>query len=130
DRAVRLHDGIVRRVEPLALVAVGDDGDGTVGFGAGDTPGAVLAGDEPTLAVARVAVRIVGIGAKHADAAVDAVRHPAQHAVVGDVAPDEVVPVIEPAGTLCPAAAVEEQLLLAGAVDEPDEPLVEMFGVR
>ena len=125
DRAVRLDHHVVGRIEPLALVGVGDDRDRAVGFGAGDAARAVLAGDQPPLAVARVAVGVVGVGAEDVDAAVPG---PAHHAVVGDVAPDQLVGVGEPDRPLRPAAFVVEQLDLRRAVDEEGEALVVMFG--
>ena len=43
----------------LAFVAVDQHGDGAVKLGAGDPTGQVLAGEEPALPVARVAVGVV-----------------------------------------------------------------------
>jgi hypothetical protein len=51
DRAVGGDDHVVRRVQLLAVVAVGDDGDRAVELGTRDPPGAVLAGDEAVDAV-------------------------------------------------------------------------------
>src|SRR3546814_5070716 len=53
---------------------------------------AVLAGDQPPLAVAGVAVRVVGRPAEFGDAAA---RRPLQHAIVGNVAPQQEVAVAE-----------------------------------
>src|SRR5262249_27473768 len=58
DRAVRCDREVVWRVELLAVVFVGDDGDRAVELGAGDAAAAVLAGDEPPLAIDGVAVRV------------------------------------------------------------------------
>src|SRR3984957_12692627 len=58
DRPVGGDDDIVRRVEPLALKTVDDDGDRPVVLGARHATGAVLARDEPTRSVARVAVGV------------------------------------------------------------------------
>ena len=58
DRAVGLHHHVVGRVEPLALVIVGDDRDAAVDLGARDAPVAVLARDEPPLPVDGVAVGV------------------------------------------------------------------------
>ncbi len=64
NRAVRLHHHVVRRIEALALVAVGEDRDGPVIFGAGHPPAAMLAGDETALPVAGVAVGEIRVGAR------------------------------------------------------------------
>jgi hypothetical protein len=73
-------------------------------LGAGDAPVAVLAGDETSLPVHRVAVRVAGGMAKDADRARGLVE--AQHAVVGDVAPDEIAARREVGRPLRPAAAL------------------------
>ena len=59
DAAVARADDVVGRVQALALVAVGQHGDAAVVFGARDAPRQVLAGQQPALAVARVAVGVV-----------------------------------------------------------------------
>ena len=64
DRAVRLHHHVVGRIQPLALIAVGQHGDAAVGLGPGDPPRAMLAGDQPPLPVAGVAVGEVGRAAE------------------------------------------------------------------
>ena len=56
DRIVRFHDHVIRRIEPLALVAVDEHRDRAVIFGARHAPSAMLAGDEPSLPVARIAI--------------------------------------------------------------------------
>ena len=56
DRAVGLHHHVVRRIEALALPAVGDGDDRAVMLGAADAAAGMLAGDQPALAVDRVAV--------------------------------------------------------------------------
>src|ERR1700690_3545717 len=48
----------------LAEVTVGQDGDGSVLFGAGDAPGGLFGGDEASLGVAGVAVGGVAGGAE------------------------------------------------------------------
>ena len=88
DRAVRLHDHVVGRVEPLAVELVDQRRDRAVVLGARDAPPAVLAGDEPALAVARVAVGEVRGLAVDADRA--RLLLPLQDAVVGDVAPQQI----------------------------------------
>ena len=107
DRAVRLHDHVVGRVEPLAVEAVDQHGDGAVVLGADDAPAAVLAGDEAALAVAGVAVGEVGGLAVDADRA--RLLLPLQDAVVGDVAPQQIAPVAEIDRPLGPAAAGGER---------------------
>jgi hypothetical protein len=59
DRAVRPHHHVVRRVEALALVAVGDHGDRAVGLGTCHAARSMLAGDQPSLAVTGVAIGII-----------------------------------------------------------------------
>src|SRR5690606_11786361 len=54
DAVVGFHDDVVRRVEALALEAIGENGDRPVVLGAGDATPPMLAGHEPALAVARV----------------------------------------------------------------------------
>jgi hypothetical protein len=56
DRIVRLDDGVVGRVEALALPLVGEDRDRSVDLGSRDAAHQVLAGDEPSLVVDSVAV--------------------------------------------------------------------------
>src|SRR5262249_43058832 len=75
----RLHHG-VWGVQPLAGVAVGDDGDPAVRLRASDPARAVLAADKPALAIAGMAVGIVGVGPKDAHSLVG---YPAHDAVVG-----------------------------------------------
>src|SRR3546814_5320752 len=75
---------------------------------------AVLAGDQPPLAVAGVAVRIVGRPAELGDAAA---RRPLQHAIVGNVAPQQEAAVAEVNRPLGPERAAVELLELAVAVE-------------
>ena len=60
DRAIGLHDHVVRAVEPFSLIALGQDRDRPVVLDPGDASGAVLAADHPALAVEGAAV---GVGA-------------------------------------------------------------------
>src|SRR5581483_7368837 len=76
-------------------------GDGTVIFGAHHAAAAMLAGDEPALAVAGVAVGEIGGLAIDADRA--GLLLPFDDALVGDVAGQEVAPVAEPDRALRPA---------------------------
>ena len=67
---VGFHHHVVGRIQRLAVELVDERGDGAVELGARDPPRVVLAGDEAPLAVAGVAVGVVGRLAEHADAAV------------------------------------------------------------
>src|SRR3546814_1232204 len=115
------------RVQALAVVAVGQHGDGAVPLGARDSPGAVLAGDEAPLAVAGVAVRIVGRPAELGDAAA---RRPLQHAIVGNVAPQQEAAVAEVNRPLGPERAAVELLELAVAVEVAAEAPVARIVLR
>jgi hypothetical protein len=88
-----------------------------------DAPVAVLAGDEPALAVDRIAVAVAGRMAEHPDRAGGLVE--AQHAVVGDVAPDEVAPGREIGRPLRPAAALVELFDPRGRLHQALEALVD-----
>src|SRR5207302_5081660 len=94
DRAVRLDDDVVGRRQLLALEAVRQHRDRPVIFGAGQPLRIHLAGDQPALAVPRVAVGVIGRLAEHADRA--GLLLPFYDAVVRDVAPQEVAPIAEP----------------------------------
>ena len=85
DRAVRFHHDIVRRIEPLALEAVADHRDGPVIFGAGDAAREMLAGHQPALAVAGIAVGVVRRLAEKTDGA--GLLVPAADAIARHVAP-------------------------------------------
>ena len=87
DPSERTHH-VVRAVQPLAVVAIGEDGDRAVVLGAGDPAVAVLARHQPAVGVERVAVGVAGRMAEHADRASGLV--PAQQPIVGDVADEEV----------------------------------------
>jgi hypothetical protein len=101
--AIGLHHHIIGAVQPLALVAVRNDRDAAMLFGAGDTAIAVLAGDKPAVPIDGIAVCITGGKAKHADSAGRLV--PAHDAVIRDIAPDEVSAGWEVRRTLDPAAS-------------------------
>ena len=119
DGPVGSHDDVVGTVESLTVESIGDDGDGSVVFGSSHSTVAVLATDQPALAVERVPIGEAGRLPEESDAA----RHlvPAQHAVVGYVAPHDV-----PAGgdvdrPLRPSASVVQPLdpRVAAALREP-----------
>src|SRR5205823_3424756 len=70
---------------------------------AGDATAAVLAGDKPTLAVARVAVGEIRGLAEHRDRA--GLLLPFDDALVRNIAAEQIAPVAEPYRTLGPAQA-------------------------
>lgn len=82
DCAIGLHDDIIRGVQPLALITVGQHRAAAVEFGAGYRTAAMLAGHKPALPVARIAVGIVGWLAEHGHLAV---RRQPHHAFGGNV---------------------------------------------
>src|SRR5690606_10590017 len=88
DRAIGFDNDIVGRVEFLPLIVIHDGDDGSVRLGAGDATPAVFAGNQAALQVERVAVGVIGGLAECLHAAVALV--PAQHPVVGDVAPHDI----------------------------------------
>src|SRR5439155_8996281 len=101
--AVRMRDDVVGRVEPLAVVLVGDERDGPVVLVAHHAPGQVLARELAALEVERVAVAVVRRLAEHGHAAV--VLQPPELPVVGDVAPDEIASLAAPRGAFRPQRA-------------------------
>src|SRR5215468_1790378 len=101
DGAIGMDHEVVRSVELLALKAIDENGDGAVVFGARDATGIVLASEKSSLAVAIVAIAVIGRTAKHAD--FSGVLEPAQDAIVRDVAEQQVAPVAKPHGPLRPA---------------------------
>ena len=127
DGAVRGDDGVVRRVEPLALEAVDQDRDRAVMLGAGHAPSIVLAGDQPALAIPGVAIAIVGRLAIDADMAV--LLQPAHDPVVGDVAPQQVAAVPEIDRSFGPPEAGGDPLD-GGIADLVPEALVQRLDTR
>src|SRR3954462_10202842 len=88
DVAFGIHDYIVRRIEALAFEVRRQHRPAAVVFGARHASRAVLAGHEPSLAVTRVAIAVVG------RRTINAYAHPGRpthHAVVRYVAPDKQV---------------------------------------
>ena len=106
DAAVRMDHDVVGRAEPFAFETVHQDSDRAVVFGAGDAAAGVLAGYEPTLAIAGIAIAVTGGAA--IDAYLLALLCPAQHSIVGNVAPNQTSGVSEPYRPFCPAATGEE----------------------
>src|SRR4051812_21945244 len=97
-------------------------------FGARDAPRPVLAGDEPSLPVARVAVGEVGGLAEDADRAGFLV--PTHDPLVGDVAPEKRARVAQPHGSFAPAKAGGQPLDPRGLDAVALEALVEDFDRR
>ena len=108
DGIVGFHHDVVGRGEALALELVGEHGDRPVMLGPRHAPRVVFAGDESALAIARVAVGEIRRRTIDARARRDLV--PAQHAVVGNVAPDQAAPVAHPHRSFAPARAGVEPL--------------------
>ena len=90
DVAVGVDDGVVGRVELLAVDFFREHGDAAVGFVACDAAREVFARDLSALIVEGIAVGIIRRLTEDADVAV--LLEPAQLAVVGDVAPEQVAP--------------------------------------
>ena len=103
DRAVGFHHDIVRRVQPLAVEGIHQHRDRAVIFGADDAAAAMLAGDQPALAVAGIAVGEVRRLAEDADRA--GLLFPLDDALVGNVAAQQIAPVAEPHRPFGPAQA-------------------------
>ena len=123
---VGLDADVVRRVEPLALELVHQHRDRAVVFGARDPPRLVLAGDEAALAIATIAVGVVGRLAIDADRAGGLVV--AHQPIVRDVAPDQATGVAEIDRPFAPAhagrepldAGVEQAIPVEAGVEAPD----------
>ena len=116
DRAIRLHDEIIRGIQAFALEPVRQHGDRAVVLGAGDAARQVLAGDEAALSVHGVAVRIIRGQAEHRNRTVGFVEP--HHPVVGNVGPDEIAPGREIGRAFRPAAAGPEVFEFRMANDE------------
>ena len=101
DRVVGLHYHVVRRVERFAVELVDQHGDVAVVFGASDAATIMLAGDQPTLAVARIAICVVRWLAEHAYP--PSLLVPAHDAIVGNIAPQQATGVAEIDRALAPA---------------------------
>src|SRR5689334_12195620 len=90
----------------LALVGVGNHGDGAIVLIAHETPPAMLARDLAALMIEGVAVAVVRRRTEHGDAAI--VLDVAELAVIGDIAPDEIAALRAPGRAFVPHAAGEE----------------------
>src|SRR5207247_1859017 len=101
DRAVGFHHDTVRRVQPLAVEFVDQHRDRAVIFGSDDAAPAVLAGDQPSLPVAGIAVGEIRRFSE--DAHRTGFFFPFEDALVGNVAAQEIAPVAEPHRPFGPA---------------------------
>src|SRR5207302_8524201 len=119
---------VVRAGQPLASEAVGKNRDRAVIFGARRALRPQFAGDEPTLPVARIAVRVFRRLAKDADPA--GLLFPLYEPVVRDVAEDEITTVTEPHRPLGKAAAAGDALDGGNADHQRLETWVEHLDAR
>src|SRR5882757_6746984 len=90
DRTIGSDNRVVRRVQLLAIVFVGDDSDRAVEFGPGDPSAAMLASDQASFPINGVAVRVHRRLAEYAQVTV--ILREAHDAVVGNVAEQHVAP--------------------------------------
>jgi hypothetical protein len=93
---------VIWRIEPLACNSIGQNGDPAVEFGSRDTARQMLAGDEPSLIVDSVAIRVVAGRAEYRCVSAGIVV--AHHPVVGDVRENQIAPGGKPGRPLQPAA--------------------------
>ena len=84
DRTIGGDNQVVRRVELLAIICVGDNRDRAVKFGPGDPPAAVFASDQASFPIDRVAVRVHRRLAEYAEVTV--ILREAHDAVIGNIA--------------------------------------------
>src|SRR6185437_3653658 len=113
DRTIGSDNDVVGRVQLLAVVLVGDDGDRAVELGPSDPSPAMLASDQSSLSIDGVAVRVHRRLAEYADVTV--ILRNSHDAVVGNVAEHHVAPCREVARTLGPAESGCDALNCAGA---------------
>jgi hypothetical protein len=106
---------------------ISDDGDGAIVLGPGDAPATVLARDQTPLAIGRVAVRIVGLRTE--DTQVVVILRDPHHAVVGDVAEDQITAAAEIGRTFGPAEAGGHPLDTTGAWAALEPCFVDHFDV-
>ncbi len=121
--SVRADDDIVRAVQPLALVLVGDERQATVVLSADHAAATVLARDEPALTVDGVAVGVVRGMTEDADRAIALVE--AHHPVVGDVREDEMPASREVGRPFRPAPAGPQTVNARRAVEAGAEPRIQ-----
>src|SRR4051812_27248097 len=130
DGPVGLHHYVVRRIERFVVEAVGDRRNGAVVFRTRDTAAPVFAGNQTALPVTRIAVRKSGRFAEYADDA--RLLLPFEHAIIGDVAPQQIAPVTKPYRPFAPAEAVRDPFDRRRIYTIPSEALVENLdgGIR
>ena len=108
DAAVALDHHVVGRIEPLAVVAIGEHTALAVEFRARHATATVLAGDQATREIDGEAVAVHRGLAEHRHRAIGFV--PTQHPVVRNIGPDEIAPCREPRRPFGPAATRVELL--------------------
>src|SRR5271166_4746067 len=108
DRTVGLDDDIIRPGELLAVEPLGEHGNRAVIFGACQALGIHLAGDEPALAVAGIAVGVMRRPAEYIDRA--SLLLPFHDSVIGDVAPQQKPAITEPHRPLGKATTADDTL--------------------
>ena len=114
-----MRDDVVRRVERLAVIAIGNHRHAAVVLVAHDAARQVLARQLPALNVERVAVGVVRWAAKHADVIV--VLDPPHLPVVRDVTPDQISPLARPRRPFAPERAGPQPLDGAVGLHQPAE---------
>ena len=100
DSSVRMNHNVVGSVERLALPIIGQHRDSARVLESDDAARVVFASELPAFIIERVAVRIVRRRAESAD--VPVFLHPAQLAIVRDIAEDQVSSAAVPGRTLRP----------------------------
>src|SRR5215510_12493076 len=85
DTTVGMHNHVVWSIERFALITIRQHGDAAVILGACYAARAMLAGDEAPLPVTGVAVGVIGRLTEHTDCT--RLFSPAQHPVIGNIAP-------------------------------------------
>src|ERR1700736_2304997 len=113
DRTVGSDNRVVRRVQLLAVVLVGADGDRAVEFGPGDPSAAMFASDQASFPINGVAVRVHRRLAVYAQMTV--ILREAHDAVVGNVAEQHVAAGREVDRALGPAHPGRDALNRHGA---------------
>src|SRR4030088_2691608 len=113
DRTIGSDNRVVRRVQLLAIVFVGDDSDRAVEFGPGDPSAAMLASDQASFPINGVAVRVHRRLAEYAQVTV--ILREAHDAVVWNVAEQHVAPGWEVDRALGPAESGRDALNRHGA---------------
>ena len=121
---------IVRRIQTLALICIGDDGDRSVVLVADDATRRVLARELAALMIERVAVAVVRRRPEHGDPPV--VFQIAHLAVVGNIAPHQVATLARPRRPLAPEPAGPQPLNRRVAEPQRVEPRIdrEDIGIR